>query len=193
MKATWDRIETWLRSNAPQMLDTLRPGATEGQVAEAEQSLGVTFPEPMRQSYLIHDGQSSEGEGLIDAWEFLSLERMKAEWKVWKDLLDGGEFRGLASHPESGIRPDWWNARWIPLTYSGSGDHHSLDLDPAPGGTPGQILLMYHDDPARTLVAPGFRQWLEQFADDLEAGLYVLSDEYGGLVRSDEIEDEGPE
>jgi cell wall assembly regulator SMI1 len=188
MRATWERIEAWLRTNAPQVYETLRPGATDERIAEAERRLGVVFPEPVRESYRIHDRQSPEGPMLIDAWEFLSLERIVDEWNVWKQLLDGGEFARSRSKPEAGIRPDWWDARWIPLTYSGSGDHHCLDLDPAPGGAVGQVILMWHDSPERPLVAPSFEAWLGRFADDLEAGEYVLSEEYGGLVRKDDVE-----
>jgi cell wall assembly regulator SMI1 len=186
MRPTWDRIDAWLRLNAPGIHDSLRPGATDLEIAETEQFLGVTFPEAVRESYRIHDGQSSEGPGLIDAWELLSLERIKDEWKVWKDLLDGGDFEGNESEPEEGVRGDWWNDRWVPLTYSGSGDHHSLDLDPAPEGTTGQIILMWHDMAERPLIAPSFEAWMEQFADDLEAGLYAHSEDYGGLIKKDD-------
>jgi cell wall assembly regulator SMI1 len=164
-------------------------GATDQQINKAERRLGVTFPEPVRQSYRIHDGQEPDGPALIDAWEFLSLERIVDEWDVWKQLLDGGEFARSRSKPEPGIRGDWWAPRWIPLTYSGSGDHHCLDLDPAPGGTLGQVILMYHDMTERPLVAPSFEAWLGRFADDLEAGEYVFSEDDGGLVRKDEVEE----
>jgi len=189
MKATWDRIERWLRTNAPQVYDSLRPGATDQQLDEAERRLDVIFPEPVRQSYRLHDGQEPDGPALIDAWEFLSLERILDEWKVWKQLLDAGEFARSRSKPDPGIRTDWWAPRWLPLTYSGSGDHHCLDLDPAPGGTLGQIILMYHDMTERPLVAPSFEAWLGKFADDLEAGEYVLSEDDGGLVRRDEVDE----
>jgi cell wall assembly regulator SMI1 len=42
---------------------------------------------------------------------------------------------------------------------------------------------MWHDDAARDLVAPSYRDWLSQFADALEAGKYALSAEYGGIVE----------
>jgi cell wall assembly regulator SMI1 len=125
---------------------------------------------------------------LINAREFLSLERIRDEWQVWKDLLDSGDFEGSASEPTGpGIKTDWWSPGWIPLTYDGSGNHDCLDLDPAPGGTAGQIIEFWHDDAERRILAPGFRDWLEQLAGGLEAGEYVLSDEYGGLVRRDEL------
>jgi len=190
MRATWDRIERWLRTHAPQVHESLRPGATDEQLDEAERRLGIILPEPVRQSYRIHDGQESDGPALIDAWEFLSLERIVDEWKVWKQLLDGGEFSRSRSQPDPGIRTDWWSPRWIPLTYSGSGDHHCLDLDPAPGGAVGQVLLMWHDMAERPLLAPSFEAWLGRFTDALEAGEYVFSEDFAGLVKRDEVEPE---
>ena len=116
MKTTWQRIERWLRTHAPQVYESLRPGATDKQLDEGERRLGVSFPESVRESYRIHDGQEPDGPALIDAWEFLSLERILDEWQVWKQLLDGGEFARSRSKPDPGIRPDWWAPRWIPLT-----------------------------------------------------------------------------
>ena len=42
------------------------------------------------------------------------------------------------STPEGPIKPDWWNRRWVPITFN-QGNCHFLDLDPAPGGTAGQV------------------------------------------------------
>jgi cell wall assembly regulator SMI1 len=46
---------------------------------------------------------------------------------------------------------------------------------------------MWHDDAERQVLAESFRGWLEQFANDLEAGRYALSEEYDGLVSIDDI------
>lgn len=107
---------------------------------------------------------------------------------MWKELLDGGDFAGINSDGDGDkVRDDWWNPAWIPLTNSGAGDHHCLDLAPGPEGTPGQIIEMWHDLGDRTLVADSFRAWLTEFVDDLEAREYVLSIEYGGLCRRDNL------
>lgn len=187
MQSIWTRIEAWLAVNAPEILDDLRPGATDQAIQDTETALGVVFPEDVRASFRIHDGQEADGVGFIDAWELLSLERVRDEWSVWKELLDSGNFDDARSEPDGPIVRDWWNAQWIPLTYSGAGDHHCLDLHPAPGGDVGQIILMWHDDPERLLLARNFRAWLEAFAEDLEAGEYVYSDDDGGLVSPDDL------
>ena len=188
MEVAWARIELWLAEFAPEVLNSLQPGATDEQISNTEAALGVTFPEDVRASYRIHDGQSPEGPGIMDAWEFLSLSRMLDEWRIWKGLLDGGDLADAKSEPEEGVADDWWNPKWVPLTYSGSGDHHCLDLAPMPGGEVGQIVLMYHDIPTRQVVAQSLGEWLKDFADDLEAGRYVYDeDQYYGLVNKDAL------
>lgn len=183
----WDRIEDWSRANAPRVHASFCPGATLESVIETEKFLGVTFPRDVRDSYLIHDGQTEDGVGFIDGWDFLSLERIRREWQVWKTLLDGGHFEGYSSLPDEGIRSEWWNDGWVPLTCKGAGDNHCLDLNPEDGGEPGQILLMWHDDAVRTRIAGSFRVRRRQFADDLEAGRYVYPEDDVGSVRKDEL------
>ncbi len=187
MQDIWTRIEVWLAGNAPAILHDLHSGATDQDILDTEAALGVAFPDDVRASFRLHNGQAADGVGFIDGWELLSLARVRDEWSVWKDLLDSGDFDDAHSEPEGPIVRDWWNAKWIPLTYSGSGDHHCLDLNPAPGGNIGQIIVMWHDDAARPLVAPNFKAWLETLAGDLEAGKYVFSEDYGGLVPPDDM------
>ena len=187
MQGIWERIERWLADNAPEVLSSLQPGATDDAISETEAFLDVTFPIDVRNSYGIHDGQTSDGPGLFDGWEFLSLDAIRYHWSIWKELLDDNALSRSESQPDGPIRNDWWNPKWIPLTYDGSGNHHCLDLSPAPGGDVGQIIMMWHDAPTRSIVANSLRAWLEQFAQDLETGAYVYSDEENALVKKDEL------
>ena len=187
MDQIWDRIDAWLDTNAPDVKKSLNPGATDKDIADAEADLGVSLPDDVKASYKIHNGQVEYDMGFINSREFLSLNRIVDEWSVWNDLLQGGDFSGANGEPDAGIKDDWWNARWIPLTYDGSGNHDCLDLDPAPGGNVGQMIEMWHDDADRALLAPSFTEWLTKFADDLEAGEYVTSEDYNGLVSKNDV------
>ena len=182
----WQRIESWLRENAPDTLASLRPGAAPAEIAVTEAHLGVTLPDDLRASYLIHDGQT-DISSLIEGVELLSLSNVCIQWTIWKDLLDDGTFEDSVSAPVGPIRPEWWNARWIPLTRDGGGNSHCLDLDPAPGGGVGQIITMWHDEDTREILAPSFGAWLTQFADELDEGEYAYGDDYGRLVRVDDL------
>jgi cell wall assembly regulator SMI1 len=192
MQEIWTRIETWLKVNAPQVFDVLQPGASDAKIKELEDWLSIQLPEDVKASYRIHDGQSTYNYGLIDGREFLSIERIRDEWQVWKELLDSGTFQDddgqdQGSDPAPGICNVWWSAHWIPLTYDGGGNHDCLDLNPAEGGTVGQIITMWHDDPQRQIVAPSFQVWLEQYAEGLESGRYVFSDDYNGIISVDDL------
>lgn len=191
MGEIWGKIDAWLAVHAPQVLATLNAGATDAQIAEAEATLAIQFPEDMKAAYRIHNGQANNDYGLMDGREFLSLARIVDEWQVWKELLDDGTFQtdegedqGCA--PALGIRNVWWSAQWIPLTYDGSGNHDCLDMSPAEGGTVGQIITMWHDDPIREIVAPSFQAWLQQYALGLASGLLVFSEDYGGIVNAED-------
>lgn len=180
MKEVWNRIESWLKANAENVLDSLQPGATEEEIAETEKYLGVQLPEEIKESYRIHNGQyENKLIGFIEGRDFLSLNRIKSEWNVWKELVDGGDFEGNQGEPSGPVKPDWYNIKWIPITYNGSGDHHCIDLDPAEGGNTGQIIEMWHDEATRTVVSKSFKDWLEQFANALEEGEYEVDEEYG--------------
>ena len=187
MRDIWQRIERWLEVNAPQVLDMLQHGASEEEIRETEKFLSVEFPDDVKDSYRLHNGQSGGNGGSINGLEFLSLGRMREEWAIWKDLLVSGDFEGYETEPDKKVRADWWNPKWIPLTSDWGGNHECLDLAPTEEGDVGQIITMWHDGGERQVLADSFRSWLEQFANDLEAGKYVLSEDYDGFVSIDEI------
>ena len=99
MQLIWTRIENWLADNAPEILENLNPGATEEEIKRTEEFLGISFPEDVKDSDRIHNGQKSYFDTpdrqqwdycLIDYRHLLSLDRIKHEWSIWKELLDTG-------------------------------------------------------------------------------------------------------
>src|SRR5579884_1529995 len=57
MREIWDIIEDWLAANTPWIYESLAPPATDDEIREAEVALGLTFPDDLRESYRIHNGQ----------------------------------------------------------------------------------------------------------------------------------------
>lgn len=176
---SWNRIETWLAARAPQVLASLRPSASEEQIAFLEALIGARLPDDARQSFARHDG--SGDFGLVNGNELLSLEGAHGEWSFWVDFVEGGEAEDFQAEPGAGVRPGWFRAGWIPLTYDGAGNHACLDLDPDVGGSVGQVIEFWHDANDREVVAPSFGAWLSKFADDLEAGAYKVDEKRGWL------------
>jgi cell wall assembly regulator SMI1 len=186
MHSLWNKFEVWLSEHWPEGLAGLNPPATDQQIAELEKSLRVVLPEDYVTCLKIHNGQSQEIGGLFDGSEFLSTDEILVQWSVWKELLDSGEFAGINSDPATGVKNDWWNARWIPFTHNGGGDHLCLDLAPETSGSSGQVIAMWHDSSERELVAPNFGTWFKSYAKSVFSGEFVYSDDYGGLINREE-------
>jgi cell wall assembly regulator SMI1 len=184
----WDRLKSWLQENAPELLETMQPGASERKISALEQKLGVRLPDDYRAFLALSDGQVEDTEFYFQDGELLSSKNVYSQWGVWKELLDDGTFEDSASEPQLGIRGDWWNARWIPFTHDGGGNHLCLDLDPAKGGTVGQIISMEHDNGERLIMFNSFSHWLEQLLEDLDSGEIVFdTEEYNSLVHVEDL------
>jgi len=165
MKRQWEKLETWLKTHNPALLADLNPPASDTDIQELEQKLGVTLPTDFVECLKVHDGQKGRADWLFSGSEFLSSQRILDEWSIWKDLLNGGDFDGTEAEPGAGIQPVWWSPKWIPFTYNGAGDHLCLDLDPASSGRAGQVITLWHDDGARKKKADSFIQWFTEFVD----------------------------
>jgi cell wall assembly regulator SMI1 len=189
MKETWTKIEDWLKKNAGQIYESLNEGATDEQFEELEDLIDKKLPEDFKSFYRIHNGQDQTSYGLIDAEEFLSVERIMDEWNVWKELYDKGVFVDSVSEADLGVKEAWWNPLWIPITYDGSGNHYCLDLSPDEGGKKGQIIRIWHDSPERELIADSFSEWMGYFVEDLENDEYIFSEEFGGIVNNEDVEE----
>ena len=191
MQAIAQRFDAWLAEHA--LSGTLNAGGDAAALDRLEAVIGKELPGDFRAYYRIHDGQQPyPAPQLIDLEELLSVDRILDERKIWFDLLvdKGGNRSGFPhpSEPDGGIKNDWYNEFWVPFTYNGSGDHLCLDLDPATGGTYGQVIRMWHDDPRRPLIATSFRDFMTEYVDGLYADLYLVgTEEYRGIVRKDTI------
>jgi cell wall assembly regulator SMI1 len=174
--ASWKRIETWLKKKAPEVRRSLGRKATPQEIERTEAALGVSLPGDVKESYRVHNGQPEDlalvppPEEYDAGYSLLPLNRMAAEWRVWKELVDSGEFANDRCAPDTGIRDDWWNPGWMPFAGNGGGDFLCIDLAPADGGTSGQVITMFHAEKKRELLAPSFRDWLSNLADGLEGG-----------------------
>ncbi|CAI9776148.1 unnamed protein product [Fraxinus pennsylvanica] len=61
-KRCWSRLKSWLAVNFPEVLPTLRQGASESEINEFENSMKVKLPLPTRLLYRFCDGQELPNE-----------------------------------------------------------------------------------------------------------------------------------
>ncbi|BCL84636.1 SMI1/KNR4 family protein [Ktedonobacteria bacterium brp13] len=195
----WRRIENWMSNDAPFTWQKLPSGASEEEIQQAEEVLGMTLPQDFKTSYRMHNGHFCID--LVTTMDILPLQKAIEYWKELKLLLEDGVFDDnkpyyffdpicIQSHWQTGpIQPVWWHVQWIPFGIDRAGNFCCLDLVPASGGSVGQIIDWDHEcGPSRTLFS-NFQQLLSTFADQVEAGYYV--DTVRGLrVRSEVDENE---
>ena len=180
---SWKRIAAWLKENASGW-KPLRRGVTAAQVAAGEKKQGFALPTELRESFQAHSGDdSSQIFPCPDDISFylMSFAALVGEWKMMKELFDRGEFKGSDQRVinDKGVQKVWWNLRWIPFAGNGGGDSYCVDLDPAKGGTKGQVIHFRHDSERRTLLAPSLRAFLFALANGMEDGKYNYDEEEG--------------
>jgi cell wall assembly regulator SMI1 len=166
----WADVEKWLKAHAPDAFAVLDKPASDKQIKSAEAAMKVTLPAEVRASYRRHNGQGNKGGAVAAPWALLSLKSMLWNWRLQKQLLDGGAFAGAAARAIGPVRADWWNKKWIPIADNGGGDLQCIDLDPGPRGKVGQVIVYLHDDETRECIAPSMTKWLARLAADLKAG-----------------------
>ncbi|WP_256978378.1 SMI1/KNR4 family protein [Burkholderia sp. HI2500] len=166
LRETWQRLEAAFAADASRLPGGLNGPASDDAIAALQTALGTRLPDAFVDSLRIHDGQADSGDEFYGSDALLSAHEILAQWRIWKGLVDGGDFDGVESEPDPGIGDDWYNLKWIPFTHDGSGNHLCIDLDPAEGGCSGQVIRVWHDDARRERVAGSFSAWLARVADE---------------------------
>jgi cell wall assembly regulator SMI1 len=126
----------------------------------------------MEQSYKIHDGCWVAMFGFGDNYGGVlsSLQAIEDDWLRWQKVSQECGFESTIAEPKGPIKPQQWNPRWLPVTDACNGNAFCIDLDPAPGGTLGQIFWYDRVYGPIQVIAGGFGEWLEQYAVNLESG-----------------------
>lgn len=90
MQMIWTRIEVEFKIlHASALWNELQPGASDADMQETEGFLGITFPEEVKASYLLHNG--SNGKMLIGdpdqgIYQLYSTIEMMRDWQQEMDL-----------------------------------------------------------------------------------------------------------
>lgn len=197
----WQRLETYLRLQAPVVLHSLNPPVTEGQLSRAAAELGIALPAGLAASLRVHDGQT-DGIPLVPA-EY--DERRGERIATWGELLPLGRIVHATLREQEGLR-EWSSDRfdlfgecdgpvrrgggwsWITIVDPGSGDRIGLDQNPPPDGRLGQVLSIVHDPGQLLLLAPSYRAWFEGLVERYESGRYAFEREGGSLSAVDRLE-----
>ncbi|KAL0947444.1 hypothetical protein HGRIS_013551 [Hohenbuehelia grisea] len=184
---TWSRLRAWLSHAYPELGDTLNYGILPQDLANIEMQFGFALPAVIRESYLAVDGQEPESsagcsEGLFFGLALLPLEDVLEEWRFWREVDEdpatGGNPRlreVMQSLPATWVRKEYSQRGWIPLITDKAGNYAGVDLNPAEGGSVGQVIVFGRDFDTKVVLwngdgPSGWARWLASFVDELENG-----------------------
>ncbi|MER5947924.1 SMI1/KNR4 family protein [Streptomyces sp. NPDC001904] len=152
----WQRIETWLRRNAPATAAVLRPGAPDDELAAFERDLGVRIPAGLTALWRRCAGMTAgPGEGtsfLLGEWAPMTLDAVLRTYRLQMSILVT-----LDDYVS-------WRPSWIPFAAFGPHDALSgLCLDAETGR-----IWRWTEYAERTLAHESLTVYLEDMADALD-------------------------
>jgi cell wall assembly regulator SMI1 len=182
-------IDEWLADHSdPLKGERLAPGASDAQIAQAEQRVGA-FPRELLELYRLHDGQQPRYMPITPWGYWADLSRAIDELPHMIDLYFESRVGSPLSryeplHPEVRARlkagedaltddeltPEWW-----PLVI-GNGEYIAVHF------RSGRVFDLSKADPfAVVLVAGSLTEWLGEYADQLWDDEVVIG-EHGGVM-----------
>ncbi len=164
---SWSCLNAWLQSMPDAIPGGFRAAASDDDIHVLEAAISAKLPADFTASLKTHNGQVDQDGVCFEGESLLNIKGILSEWTCWRDVIANDEFEGITSDPDGGVKDDWYNLKWIPITRNGMGDSLCLDLDPAPGGTFGQVIRVWHDDERRERVAASFEAWLCRMVMDI--------------------------
>lgn len=174
----WRRFENWLCEHAPAFCRwPLAPGASEQDIRAFERTIGAKLPTDVRESYKRHNG--SAGVRLLEVvgeGEWVTLNEATRHWKFFQKIKPDLEAAGFLETPKGPMKKVHISPGWIPISDNSGGDHLCIDLDPAEGGTVGQLFSYWHEYGAWRIVAPSFTVFIERLLKHLAQGRYAIND-----------------
>lgn len=154
---------------------SLRPGATDDEIAEAEQATGIGFDEDMRDLYRF-----SNGGRYLETWFAAFTRDLHGFW--FYPLSEACRVHGwttapllIASANNGGVPRDRRvqtldrHTRWLPFADFANGNAIAyFDADPTAEGSYGQIITWHHDPEAIRYCAPDLITFLRTSNNLLE-------------------------
>jgi cell wall assembly regulator SMI1 len=175
----WQQVESLLRSRGALALFALKPPASAADLESLQQHLGLALPASFVELLQLHDGQEDAARcGLFFGDPFLSVAGIRLHWDNWMSLADDGldeEFAGaMSSDPPGAVKPLYLDAKWIPFTHDGGGNHSAIDLDPDTGGRMGQVIAFGRDLDEKRVLASSLEDFCARFLRHLESVAWSL-------------------
>lgn len=170
----WQRLEAWLDYHQFRPNRLLNTAVPVEELADFEERIGFPLPTSLRESYLIHNGQSFMNPGILYGFSHLPLHKVDETLLNWRSLAkEKGDF---TSFPEEAVKSCVCHSKWLPIAKDFQGNYLVIDLSPAKKGRTGQVFVLNLHEKLRTVLALDWAQFLTDIADELERGNFTLRD-----------------
>lgn len=158
IEAFWAKVESWTRT-AAMPPDLLRAAATARELDELDKALATRCPPSLRALLARHNGAGHDwycfgGGFFLTTGEIVAL-------RLERSRLAAELFGPAAGSPEclGAVRPLWWSDLWIPFMKRNK-DPVCIDLNPATGGTVGQIIEIDWEGRCNSVLADRLETFL---------------------------------
>lgn len=143
---------------------------------EVERKLRRPLPATVVSSFQARNGFYSR---LFE--DYFSLYTLEHSLEIWQSFTNSiPEFQEYDLDTQTSCPPEikkrWWNPHWLPLGDDSQGEYFCVDLDPTAKGNVGQIIRFGKNEGIRTLIAPSWKEFLNQLAEDLSSDCFEFSE-----------------
>ncbi len=189
---SWQALHSWFGEHQPAATGGLRKPASEAELDAFSEAIGIELPDEHRALYRLADGSDLDIPSILDDghW-FFPLEEALNHFNTMKGFADAKplddfarwreEIEDTVITVEGPVKPHLFSIHWIPLSSSNGDVHRYIDLDPAPGGSVGQVIEVYPEACSHRVLANGIAEYLADYVEGLQAGDFIL--EYECMTR----------
>ncbi|MBD2336007.1 SMI1/KNR4 family protein [Calothrix sp. FACHB-156] len=177
-KNVWNKLEKWYEQNAPVVYQGLKAGASEQEIKNLENIIGIILPDDFATSLMTHNGEIE-----FHDYTYLTVEQIYQIWSMMNELNAENAFSSyeMAENNKGIIKDTWWDSHWIPFALDSCGNSICIDLSPGENGTVEQIIYMEKNEGPMISKYKSFFEWLWEYQQDLYRGYYRVNQD--GLVE----------
>lgn len=166
----WERIVTWLRTNAPVTAAQLAPPATPDDILFVESLLGGPLPADLSAWWHQSCGVTGFVEGRLIPPRYAPYTVDQAV-ECREVMLEIAAAEGVLAEP-AGSPSTAWLPQWLPVAHDGGGDYLFADLRPGP--LTGCVMTWgKYEAAAKAPRWPNTTTMLAEIAEALEQGTTV--------------------
>ena len=185
MQTLWQNLIDAAKKAAPKADIVINNGTNLDAIKALEILIAKPLPQDFINSYLVCDG-ISKGKVQLFGPRLMPIAEIMLNWQSMKEIKASGAFmqksKAILSEPAQGIKNDWWNDYWLPITDNMSGDYDCIDLDPTDEGVYGQVIRFMHDDAYRSLEAKSMQDWIEKTTLRIKNGELKYDADYTAFI-----------